>query len=295
MVEDRADLTNALALNSSNFNVARLIGPAIAGGLVAAVGEGYCFLIDGLSYIAVIAGLLAMKLEPEVRVRSDKHIMHQLHEGWNYVAQSPPLRYILLLLAWIGIISAPYTVLTPIIAGSILKGGAHTLGFLMAASGIGALISAISLVLRKTVVGLGRMIGISVGLFGAGCAFLGLSPWFALSTALMGITGYGLMSQIVASNTIIQTIVDDDKRGRVMSFYTIALQGSAPIGSLLTGSVADWIGVPYTFAISGLICVLSAVWYWKRLPEIRRAIRPRYAELGIIPHPEPVLEPPELE
>jgi MFS family permease len=283
MIDDRADLSNAIALNSSNFNAARLVGPAIAGVVVAAVGEGYCFLIDGLSYIAVIAGLLAMRLAKDERPRSDKHVWHELTEGWRYVTASASIRTILIFLAVIGIVGAPYSVLTPMIAGQVLRGDAHTLGFLMAASGVGALTCAVRLVLRKTVVGLGRQMTMAVAMFGVACIFLGVSRVFALSAVLMAITGYGLMNQIVASNTIVQTVVEDDKRGRVMSFYTIALLGSAPIGSLLSGSLAARIGVQATFVVSGIACAVTALWFWRQLPEIRQAIRPRYAELGIIP------------
>lgn len=283
MIDDRADLSNAIALNSSNFNAARLVGPAIAGVLVAAVGEGYCFLIDGISYVAVIAGLLAMRLPKDERPRSDKHVWHELTEGWRYVTGSVPIRTILVFLAVIGIVGAPYTVLTPMIAGRILGGDAHTLGFLMAASGVGALTCAMGLVLRKSVVGLARLMAMAVAMFGVGCVFLGLSQWFWISIVLMAITGYGLMNQIVASNTIVQTVVEDSKRGRVMSFYTIALLGSAPIGSLLSGSLAARIGVQATFVASGMACAVAALWFWRQLPEIRQAIRPRYVELGILP------------
>lgn len=283
MIDDRADLGNAIALNSSNFNAARLVGPAIAGVLVAAVGEGYCFLIDGISYVAVIAGLLAMRLPKDERPRSDKHVWHELTEGWRYVTGSVPIRTILVFLAVIGIVGAPYTVLTPMIAGRILGGDAHTLGFLMAASGVGALTCAMGLVLRKSVVGLARLMAMAVAMFGVGCVFLGLSQWFWISIVLMAITGYGLMNQIVASNTIVQTVVEDSKRGRVMSFYTIALLGSAPIGSLLSGSLAARIGVQATFVASGMACAVAALWFWRQLPEIRQAIRPRYVELGILP------------
>jgi MFS family permease len=283
MIDDRADLSNAIALNSSNFNAARLVGPAIAGVVVAAVGEGYCFLIDGLSYIAVIAGLLAMRLAPDQRPASDKHVWHELTEGWRYVTRSVPIRTILVFLAAIGIVGAPYTVLTPMIAGQMLRGDAHTLGFLMAASGVGALTCALGLVLRKTVVGLARLMAMAVTMFGVGCVLLGVSHFFWISIVLMAVTGYGLMNQIVASNTIVQTVVEDNKRGRVMSFYTIALLGSAPIGSLLSGSLAARIGVQGTLIASGTACALAALWFWRQLSEFHQAIRPRYAELGIIP------------
>ncbi len=282
MVEDRADLTNAIALNSSNFNIARLIGPAIAGLLVAAVGEGYCFLIDGLSYIAVIAGLLMMRLRKETPAPVEHHLKRDLLEGWRYVSGFAPIRWILVFLALMGIAGAPYYVLTPILAGGILKGDAHTLGFLMAASGVGALICAIGLVLRRSVLGLGRLIALSVGAFGIGSVGLGLSHSLWLSMFLMAVTGYGLMTQIVASNTIVQTLVDDDKRGRVMAYYTIALMGSMPIGSLLGGMLAARIGAQASLIASGIVCVLLALWFWRRLPEIREVMRPRYVELGIL-------------
>jgi len=261
MIDDRADLGNAIALNSSNFNSARLIGPAIAGGVVAASGEGYCFLIDGLSYIAVIWGLLSMRLTPDERPPANRRIWPELTEGWRYVAGSTPIRSLLIFLGAIGVLSAPYSSLMPLVAGRLLGGEAHTLGFLMAASGVGALVCAVRLVLRTTVVGLGRTAALAISCFGVGCAMLGVSHWLWLSMALMAVTGYGLMYQVVATNTIVQTIVADDKRGRVMSFYTIALLGSAPVGSLLGGSLAERIGVEATFIVSGAACVVTALWF----------------------------------
>jgi MFS family permease len=282
MIDDRADLSNAIALNSSNFNAARLVGPAIAGAVVAAVGEGYCFLIDGVSYIAVIAGLMAMRLTPDVRPPSDRRVLHELAEGWRYVLASTPIRTLLTFLGVVGVMSTPYFVLMPLVAGRTLGGGPDTLGWLMAASGVGALACAVRLVLRTTVIGLGRRMALAVALFGTACVLLGLSRWFWLTLPLMVCTGYGLMYQVVATNTIVQTIVDDDKRGRVMSFYTIALLGASPIGSLLGGALAARIGVPGTFVVGGIACVLCAVWFWGQLPAIREAVRPRYVELGII-------------
>ena len=283
MVEDRADLTNAIALNSSNFNIARLVGPAIAGLVVAAIGEGYCFLIDGVSYAAVIAGLLMMKIKKDEPVTTNRHVMHDLLEGWRYLTGHAPIRSILTFLAMIGVAGAPYFVLTPIIAGRLLHGGANTLGFLMAAAGVGALVCAIALVLRPSPRGLARLTAIAIGIFSLASVGLGLSHWFWASMALMALAGYGLMTQIVASNTIIQTLVDDDKRGRVMAFYTIALQGSMPIGSLLGGSLAASTGAPTTLIVSGIVCALMAVWFWNKLPEMRPTMRTRYTELGILP------------
>lgn len=285
MIDDRADLGNAIALNSSNFNAARLVGPAIAGPVVAAVGEGYCFLIDGLSYLAVIWGLRSMRLAPETRPVERRAVWHELQEGWRYIMASTPIRSLLVFLAAVGVLSAPYSALTPILAGRTLGGGAHTLGFLMAATGVGALVCAVRLVLRSSVVGLMRAAALAIVVFGVGCALLGVSRQLWLSMALMMATGYGLMYQVVATNTVVQTIVDDDKRGRVMAFYTIALAGSGPVGSLLGGALAARIGVETTYMAAGAACLASAFWFWRQLPAIRAAVRPRYEELGIIAGP----------
>jgi MFS family permease len=283
MIDDRADLSNAIALNSSIFNGARLVGPAVAGTLVAVVGEGVCFLLDGVSYIAVIAGLLSMRLSPDVRPPARRDVVHELVEGWRYLSGSTAIRSLLLFLGAIGILSAPYSTLTPLVAGRVLGGGAHTLGFLMAAAGVGSLACAVRLVLRTSVVGLGRAMAVAVAVFGVCCALLGVSGHLWLSMALMTATGYGLMFQVVATNTIVQTIVDDDKRGRVMSFYTIALAGSGPVGALAGGALASRIGVEATYIASGVACALTALWFRRQLPALRAAVRPRYVELGILP------------
>ena len=283
MIEERGDLGNAIALNSSMVNGAKLVGPAIAGMLVATAGAGVCFLIDGISYIAVIYSLLAMRVAPVEPRLSRKSALEELGEGWKYVVQSPAIRSILLLLALTSVIGMPYTVLMPLIAAEILHGGAHTLGFLMAMSGVGALASAIGLALRKTVIGLGKRIGISAAVFGGGLILLGVSRSLTISLLLMVVTGFGMMQQMAASNTILQTIAADDKRGRVMSFYTLSILGMNPIGSLLAGAVAGRVGVPITMISAGAICLAGAVWFRWKLPEIRRVIRPIYQELGILP------------
>ena len=283
MVEDRADLTNAIALNSAMFNSARLIGPSIAGLIIAVAGEGYCFLIDGFSYLAVIGSLLLMHIG-NVRVqRQRRSIADELKEGWSYVTGSIPIRTILLLLAAVSLVGAPYTVLLPIFAGKVLQGGAHTLGFLTGASGVGALVSAIALAMRKTVLGLGKRIAYTTLSFGAGLIFFGLSKYLWLSLALMLMTGFSLIQQMSCSNTIMQTIVQEDKRGRVMSFYTMAFVGAMPFGSLIAGAIANAIGAPLTVMISGSLCIVLGLWFATELPEIRKAVRPIYAELGILP------------
>jgi MFS family permease len=283
MVEDKRDLGNAIAMNSSMVNMARLVGPSIAGAVIALAGEGYCFLIDGLSYLAVIASLLMMRLKTAVIKRSTESMLTQLKEGWTYVSTVVPIRTILLLFAMVSLMGWPFTVLMPIFAGRILRGGPHTLGFLMGAVGIGALVSAISLAVRRSVLGLGKMIPISTALFGAGLIGFGLSKIFWLSLVLMFVCGFGMMQQMAASNTIIQTIVEESKRGRVMSFYTVAFVGMAPFGSLMAGALAHAIGAPRTVIFSGVCCLLGAAWFARQLPNIRTFLRPIYRDLGILP------------
>ena len=290
MVEDRQDLGNAIALNSSMVNLARLVGPSLAGAVIALAGEGACFLIDGISYIAVIASLLAMRL-PSVAVKPTvDSMLGQLKEGWAYVSGFAPVRTILLLFAMVSLMGWPFTVLMPIFAGKILHGGPHTLGFLMGAVGIGALISAMSLALRKTVLGLGRMIPLSTAALGAGLILFGMSRILWVSLMLMLVCGFGMMQQMAASNTIIQTIVEDNKRGRVMSFYAMAFVGMAPFGSLLAGVLAHAIGAPRTVMLSGACCIAGAAWFAMQLPTIRKLIRPIYVDLGILPGVNAVIQ-----
>lgn len=283
MVEDKQDLGNAIALNSSMVNMARLIGPSLAGAVIALSGEGSCFLIDGISYIAVIASLFAMRLNPGTLKRTADSMLVQLKEGWTYVSGFAPVRTILLLFATVNLMGWPYTILMPIFAGRILKGGPHTLGFLMGASGIGALISAVSLAARKSVLGLGRMIPISTAAFGVGLILFGMSHTLWISLLLMLVCGFGVMQQMAASNTIIQTIVEESKRGRVMSFYTMAFVGMAPFGSLLAGALANSIGAPLTVMLSGACCIAGAAWFTTQLQSIRKLLRPIYRDLGILP------------
>jgi predicted MFS family arabinose efflux permease len=283
MVDQRDDLSNAIALNSSMVNMARLIGPSIAGIVIAAVGEAYCFLIDGFSYIAVIASLLLMSIRVARRERARSSMIAELREGWDYVAHFAPVRSILLLLALVSLVGMPYTVLMPIFAAQVLHGGAHTLGFLMGASGVGALYGAARLAARKTVLGLGRLVPLMAAVFGGSLIAFSLSRWLYLSLPLMFLTGLGMMQQMACSNTILQTIVPDERRGRVMSYYTMAFFGMAPFGSLLAGSLASRIGAPRTLMVGGVCCVIAAAWFWRELPNIRHLVRPIYVNLGILP------------
>ncbi len=238
MVEDKQDLGNAIALNSSMVNLARLLGPSLAGAVIALFGTGYCFLIDGLSYLPVIASLLMMRLKPSLLQHVTASMFQQLKEGWKYVAGSTPIRTIFLLFAVVSLMAWPFTVLMPIFALKVLQGGPHTYGFLMGAVGAGALVSAYSLAVRQSVRGLTKMIPISSGMFGGGLILFGLSRNFWFSLVVLSICGFGMMQQMAASNTIVQTIVEEDKRGRVMSYSTVALVGMAPFGSLLAGTLA---------------------------------------------------------
>ncbi len=283
MVENREDLPSAIALNSSMVNASRLLGPSIAGAVIAVAGEGYCFLIDGLSYLAVIASLLAMHITRVQQVKTGPSVLQELSTGWSYVSSFVPIRSILLLLSLISLVGMPYTVLMPLFAANVLHGGAHTLGFLMGAAGVGALLSAAMLAARKTVLGLGRVIAMTAAIFGVGLIGFSFSSLLWFSLLLMVVTGFGMMQTMAASNTVLQTIVDDDKRGRVMSFYSMAFQGVTPFGSLFAGMVASRIGAPYTLAIGGACCVAGAVWFHTKLPEIRQYIRPIYRQLGILP------------
>ena len=288
MVEDRRDLSNAIAINSSMVNMARLVGPSLAGMLIAVTSEGWCFLIDGISYLAVIASLLLMHLNLAPMKRRVSSTFTDLKEGWTYVSEFLPVRTILLLFAVVSLMGMPFVVLMPIFAATVLHGGPHTLGFLMGAMGVGALISALALAARKSVLGLVRMIPIAAAVFGFGLIGFGLSRVFWLSMIMVLIAGMGMMQGMAGSNTIIQTIVTEDKRGRVMSYYTMAFVGMAPFGSLLAGSMAHAVGAPWTVIGNGSAVVLGAAWFWTQLPAVRRAIRPIYQEMGILPPAEEV-------
>jgi MFS family permease len=291
MVEDRKDLSNAIAINSSMVNVARLVGPSLAGLVIAVSSEGWCFLVDGISYIAVIVSLLMMHVPATAMKRAVTSMFEQMREGWTYVSSFMPVRTILILFALISLMGMPYMVLMPIFAASVLHGGPHTLGFLMGAAGAGALVSAFSLVLRRSVRGLPKMIPAAAIIFGTGLFFFGLSRWLWLSLVLMLFVGFGMLQGMTVSNTIIQTLVPEDRRGRVMSYYTAAFMGMAPFGSLLAGSLAHWIGAPRTVMFTGSCCIAGGLWFWSRLPAIRREMRPVYEQLGILlPVPEVVEE-----
>ncbi len=283
MIEDRNHLSNAIALNSTMFNGARLIGPSLAGLLIAWVGEGYCFLIDGISYIAVIAALLAMSLKPRLLSDKDFHIIQDIKVGVGYVFGFMPIRTILMMIALVSLVGFPYTILMPVFARDILHGGPNTMGFLMGAAGLGALSGALFMASRKSVRGLGRILPTATSIFGAGLIAFSFSRELGLSLGLMLFTGTGMMIQMTSANTLLQTITDDDKRGRVMSFYSMAFMGVAPFGSLLAGSLASQIGAPLTLMIGGGLCIVGAAVFASNLPAFRSLVRPIYVRKGIIP------------
>ena len=282
MVDHREDLGNAIALNGTMVNSASLVGPAIAGAVIAGVGEGYCFLIDGISYIAVVASLLMMRITiPQVR-RPPRHVLLELNEGWRYVRESLPIRSILMNLALVSMFGMSYSVLMPIFAAEVLHGGPNTLGLLMASVGVGALTGTVSLTMRRSVVGLGRRIVIATALCGFGLIAFGLSRAMWLSMLILPVLGFGLMQQMAASNTILQTIVDDEKRGRVMSFYAMAFLGMVPFGSLLAGNIAARYGAPAAVMMNGVVCLAGSVLFARKLPAIRKIVRPIYVRMGIL-------------
>jgi len=282
MIEDRADLPNAIALNSTMVNGSRIIGPSIGGIIIAAAGEGWCFMIDAISYLAVIASLLAMRLRPTERRVVSATVLEDLRDGYRYVSGFAPVRSTLLLLALVSSMGMPYTVLMPAMASTVFRGGPHTLGFLMTASGAGAVVGALYLASRRTVLGLGRVMVTATLGFGIALIMFGTSSrlWFAL--LVLPIAGAGFMVEMASTNTILQTITEERLRGRVMAFYTLAFLGTAPIGSLLAGVVAARIGAPATIVAGGIACVAGGVWLAVRLPSLRRLMRPIYIERGIL-------------
>lgn len=269
MVNDRDDLMNAIAINSSLVNSARLIGPALAGMVISAVGEGWCFLIDGISYFAVIISLILMQIHSLQIPVQNRSLNEQISEGWEYVRTFRPIRSILLLFSLISLVGYPYFVLLPVFAGQVFHKGPNILGWLTGASGIGGLISALSLTLRKSFHGLTQMIAIASFLLGVALILFGLSNSIYTSLLLMSFAGFGLMQSTSASNTIIQSLVTEDKRARVMSYYTMAFFGSSTLGSLLVGLLADQFGAPQAVIIMGIFCITGSIWFSREISKIK--------------------------
>lgn len=266
----KEDLMNAIALNSSMFNGARIVGPAIAGILVAAIGEGWCFFANGVSYVAVIAGLLSMSAIAHARVTLPTSAGVAILEGFRFVRRTMPVRRLLLLLGLVSLMGMPYAVLMPIFADRILHSGASGLGYLMGCSGVGALFGALMLAMRNGLRGLGRWVALSSGGFGASIILFAVSHWFWLSAALLVPAGFCMMVQMASSNTLIQAMVPDHLRGRVMAIYSMMFMGMAPIGALLAGGLANTIGAPLTVALGGVVCMGGSLVFGSHLQTLRR-------------------------
>ena len=279
----KEDLGNAIAFNSSMVNAARLVGPSVAGILIATVGEGWCFLINAISFFAVVISLLKMKVEPLTLKPRESKVLRQLSEGFKYTFGFAPIRYLIILLSVVSLMSTSITLLAPVIAKEYLGGGADTFGFLMSAYGSGALLGAFYLLNKKNVLGLGKIIGMAVSLFGVSLIIFSFSRMFAVSVVIMAAAGLGMMLQIASTNTLLQTLSEETKRGRVMSFYSMAFRGMSPFGSLIAGGLGSSIGAPAAILASGAVCLTSAVVYLIKLPVIRNMVRPIYRSMGILP------------
>jgi len=286
MINDREDLSNAIALNSSMVNAARLIGPSIGGILIALFGEGTCFLVNALSYIAVLLSLVMMALPRwEHSSRHREPVIIQLKEGFSYAYNFMPIRTILMLLAVISMVSGGVQALMPVFARDIFHGGSRTLGILMAASGLGALTGAIYLAGRRNVLGLGRVITWTAAIFGSGVIIFSRTSMLMVAMPVLLFSGFGMMVQMASSNIILQTIVEEDKRGRVMSFYTMAFMGLSPFGSLFSGVLAAKIGADNSLLGGGFFCIIAAIAFAFQLPKLRGFVRPLYIKKGIIVEP----------
>lgn len=269
----KEDLMNAIALNSSMFNGARIVGPAIAGILVASIGEGWCFFANGISYIAVIIGLLMMRIECPRRPNTSGSPLEDIIEGFRFASRTGPIRAILLLLGLVSLVAMPYTVLMPVFADKILHGGARGLGILMGSTGVGALLGALTLASREGVRGLGRWVALSCGGFAVSLILFSFSRYFWLSAALLLPVGFCMMLQMSSSNTLIQSMVPDHLRGRVMAMYSMMFMGMAPFGALLGGAFADKLGAPLTVAMGAVACLGGALLFYRSLPTIRAEAR----------------------
>ena len=282
LIDNPENLGNAIALNSAMFNGARLIGPGIAGITIAIVGEGICFLINAISFLAVIIALLKLNIIPKIRENKVDNLRESLKEGFNYTFGFAPIKVLIILLGIISLVGLPYIVLMPAYAKEIMHGGSDTLGFLMSAAGAGALLGALILAARKTVLGLGKLISYSTLFFGLSVIVISFSHSHMLSYIVLFVLGYTMITSIASVNTLIQTLADEDKRGRVMSFYAMALLGMNPIGNLIAGSVASAIGISLTLLSGGIITAISALWFEYHRPSLRKYTHPIYVQKGII-------------
>jgi len=281
MVEKKEDLGNAIALNSIIFNAARIIGPSIAGIILASRSAGICFLLNAVSYVFVIISLLRMDKIRKPAKKKEEHVFKELIDGLNYTFGYAPIKHLIILLTVSSLLGMSYSVLMPVFTKEMLHGGSHTYGFLMGAAGIGALMGAIYLASRESIIRLGRLVPFSAMLFGISLIALSFSRNIPLSLILMFFIGLGMMTQTAASNTILQTITDDDKRGRVMGFYSLAIMGTAPFGSLIAGGMAKVVGAPVTILFVGTATVIGAFFFLKELPELKKIVHPVYLKFEL--------------
>ena len=282
MLDRNEDLGNAIALNSFMFNSSRLVGPSIAGIIIGLVGEGICFFLNAISFLAIIIALVAMRIQKRTRDTIDITLLRGIREGFSYAFDFKPIRYILILLGLVSLAGMPYLVLMPVFAKDVLHGGPQTLGFLLGASGIGALIGALVIASRASVVGTNKLLSIGTLVFGASLVGFSFSTSFVLSFILMVFTGFHMILVMVSSNIMLQTIAEEDKRGRIISLYVLALMGTAPFGSLLAGIAANHIGAPNTLLAGGIVCILASLFFYLKLPAIRAQVQPIYRQLGLI-------------
>ncbi len=281
----REDLMNAIALNSTIFNGARIIGPAIAGILVASIGEGWCFFANSVSYIAVIAGLLLMKIPPKPTVTHHASPFEHIAEGFRFVRDTPPIRALLLLIGLVSLVAMPYTVLMPIFAARVLHGNAKTLGILMGATGVGAMCGALLIASRRGVRGFGKWVPIACASFGAFLIVFTFSRWWVLSAILLVPVGFSVMTQMSCSNTLVQSMVPDRLRGRTMAVYSMMFMGMAPFGALIEGAAAGHIGAPLTVAIGGALTIAGAIAFARYLPKIQVQAREMIDAQGLLGEP----------
>lgn len=285
IVTERGHLGNAIALNSSVVNGARLVGPSLAGMIIAAWGESACFLLNALSYVAVLAALFAMHPLPLRKQSAVASVGRHLLEGMGYAFGFPPIRALIIMTAVISVLATPLSVLMPVFAKVHFQGDAATQGLLMGAMGAGAVVGAMYLASRQSVVGLGLVITWTAACFGLGLIGFSLVNSLPLALAALAVVGFCMMLHLSACNTLLQTLVDEDKRGRVMSFFSMAFLGTAPLGALLAGSLAEQIGAPATVRCAGGVALVAATALATQLSRLRRLTRPIYERIGILPPP----------
>lgn len=283
LIDDPKDLGNAIALNSAVFNGGRLIGPAIAGVTIALVGEGICFLLNAASFVAVIMALMMIRIPVREEHIHPSNFKNSFMEGFQYTFHSMPIRTLITILAILSLIGLPFIVLLPAYAKEVLHGSSDTLGYLMSGLGAGALTGALYMASRKTVIGLGRLISVSVAVLGLTIALASASPNMYFSLIVFFFGGLSMVLSLSSINTMLQTIADENKRGRVMSFYAMALMGATPFGNLLAGTLASGVGINFALLISGTVTILSGVWFGMKLKSLRRYVRPIYVNKGILP------------